>query len=156
MLTRSGSKEAPITIRAYPGELAIVDGGLREFAETPEAAWEPFADGAEGEFVSTRTYAALDNRRVPDEHPQLYAFDSMSEPGESVTGYRWVGKSATATIHEGVASRRCASAVAVTAELINDSDPGTRGILTSSRLPLHRWTSGRSVSARGAWSDSDG
>src|SRR5262245_20309798 len=30
-LTRSGTAEAPIVIASYPGELAVLDGGLREF-----------------------------------------------------------------------------------------------------------------------------
>ena len=64
-LTRSGTAETPITIAGYPGELAIIDGGLREFAEQPETSWQPLADGAPGEFVSTRTYLAADARRVP-------------------------------------------------------------------------------------------
>ena len=54
-LTRSGTADAPITIGSFPGELAIIDGGLREFAESPATSWEPFAGGAEGEFVSTKT-----------------------------------------------------------------------------------------------------
>ncbi|MBW3598016.1 MAG: hypothetical protein KY475_12155 [Planctomycetes bacterium] len=64
-LTRSGAEEAPITICSYPGELAILDGGLREFAEDPEESWRPAPGGAEGEFVSTRTYRHLDDRRAP-------------------------------------------------------------------------------------------
>src|SRR5262249_49426557 len=31
----------------------------------PKGAWEPFSDGAEGEFVSTRAYAGADDRKVP-------------------------------------------------------------------------------------------
>ena len=34
-VSQSGSEGAPITISSYPGELAIIDGGLREFAESP-------------------------------------------------------------------------------------------------------------------------
>lgn len=64
-LLRSGTAEAPITIRSYPGEQAIIDGGLREFLENPEAAWEPAPDGAAGEFISTRTYFDFDRRQVP-------------------------------------------------------------------------------------------
>ncbi len=64
-LTRSGTPEAPITIGAYPGELAVIDGGLREFAEDPAGSWEPLAGGAEGEYVSTRTYLDADDRRAP-------------------------------------------------------------------------------------------
>src|SRR5262249_34031948 len=34
-LTRSGTAEAPIVIASYPGELAVLDGGLSEFLEHP-------------------------------------------------------------------------------------------------------------------------
>lgn len=54
-----GTAEAPITMRAYPGELAIIDGGLREFYDSPADAWEPFAAGAAGEYRSTRSYPEL-------------------------------------------------------------------------------------------------
>jgi hypothetical protein len=64
-LSRSGTAEAPITIASYPGELAVIDGGLREFLDSPATAWEPFKGGAEGEFVSTRTYPQAADRKVP-------------------------------------------------------------------------------------------
>src|SRR5262245_14687582 len=64
-LTRSGAAEAPIVIASYPGELAVIDGGLREFFESPETSWEPFQGGAEGEYVSTKVYPNVDERRVP-------------------------------------------------------------------------------------------
>ncbi len=64
-LTRSGTAEAPIVIAAYPGELPILDGGLREFRETPATSWEPLPGGAPGEFVSTRTYPDAADRRTP-------------------------------------------------------------------------------------------
>lgn len=57
-----GTREKPITIRSYPGELAIIDGGLREFFEAPEAAWEPTPNGAPGEFQSSRSYPELGGR----------------------------------------------------------------------------------------------
>jgi hypothetical protein len=66
-LTRSGTADARIVIASYPGELAVIDGGLREFFETPETSWEPFKGGAEGEFVSTRVYADVDERRMPQQ-----------------------------------------------------------------------------------------
>jgi len=56
-VTVRGTAEKPITIRSYPGELAIIDGGLREFYEDPANAWEPVPGGAEGEFRSTKSYA---------------------------------------------------------------------------------------------------
>ena len=64
-LTRSGTIDAPITIASHPGELAIIDGGLPEFHDNPAKAWVPFQGGAEGEFVSTRIYAGVDDRKVP-------------------------------------------------------------------------------------------
>jgi hypothetical protein len=55
----SGSPDKPITIRSYPGELAVIDGGLREFLETPAEAWEAVAGGAKGEYRSQRLYPNL-------------------------------------------------------------------------------------------------
>ena len=55
----TGTPDRPITIRAYPGELAILDGGLREFFEAPAVAWEPCPGGAAGEFRSTKAYPNL-------------------------------------------------------------------------------------------------
>src|SRR4051794_6193190 len=64
-LSRSGTAEKPITVAAHPGELVVIDGGLREFLDDPATAWEPFPDGAEGEFVSTRTYPRAADRKAP-------------------------------------------------------------------------------------------
>jgi hypothetical protein len=58
-LTVASTAEKPITIRAYPGELAILDGGLREFFESPAQAWEPCPDGVPGEYRSVKTYPDL-------------------------------------------------------------------------------------------------
>src|SRR5262249_44252030 len=64
-LSRSGTEQSPITIRSYPGELVVIDGGLREFMDSPATSWEPAKDGAEGEYVSTKTYLSADDRRPP-------------------------------------------------------------------------------------------
>ena len=47
--------------------LANLELWLRIFIEgrAPEDAWRPYADGVDGEFVSTRTYAEADQRQVP-------------------------------------------------------------------------------------------
>lgn len=64
-LTRSGTADKPVVIAAYPGEQPVLDGGRREFVESPAASWEPFAGGAPGEYVSTKTYPGVADRRVP-------------------------------------------------------------------------------------------
>jgi len=52
----AGTREKPITIRAYPGERAIIDGGIPEFQTDPASAWEPAPDGKDGEYVSARAF----------------------------------------------------------------------------------------------------
>ncbi|MGE0610021.1 MAG: hypothetical protein AB7O62_23220 [Pirellulales bacterium] len=56
-----GRADAPLTIRSFPGEQAILDGGFREFFDEPAAAWTEYPDGAEGEYRSTRTYPNIRN-----------------------------------------------------------------------------------------------
>ncbi|MDA1017849.1 MAG: right-handed parallel beta-helix repeat-containing protein [Planctomycetota bacterium] len=57
--TVRGARLKPITIRSIPGELAVIDGGIREFFESAKSAWEPVKDGVAGEFQSTKTYPDL-------------------------------------------------------------------------------------------------
>ena len=64
-LTQSGTPEAPITISAYPGELPILDGGLREFYESPAKSWQPFEGGVPGEYASVKRYPNADRRILP-------------------------------------------------------------------------------------------
>lgn len=82
-LTRSGTAGAPITIASHPGELAVIDGGLREYQENPASCWEPLEGGAEGEYVSTRTYPEADARRAP-----THFLPGASEPLWPDEGYR--------------------------------------------------------------------
>lgn len=56
-----GRKDAPVTIAVFPGEQAILDGGVREFFETPEKMWQPYPTGGPGEYRSTRCYPNLRN-----------------------------------------------------------------------------------------------
>jgi hypothetical protein len=55
-LALAGTPQQPITLSSFPGEQAVLDGSWREFFEQPESAWEPWPQGAEGEFRSTRRY----------------------------------------------------------------------------------------------------
>lgn len=80
-----GTAKQPVTIRAYPGELAILDGGLREFFENPAAAWEPVVDGADGEFRSVKTYPGLGTR--PEATNVLGNFGDSMVP---LHGYRFL------------------------------------------------------------------
>jgi hypothetical protein len=56
----SGTASAPIVIRSYPGESAILDSGVPEFRTPDNLDWEPI-DAALGEYRSVHTY-------VLDEH----------------------------------------------------------------------------------------
>jgi hypothetical protein len=53
-----GTADAPVVISGYPGERAILDGGIAEFFNEPATAWEPVPDQP-GEFRSTRPHRNL-------------------------------------------------------------------------------------------------
>jgi hypothetical protein len=50
----AGTPERPITVRGYPGEVAVIDGGLPEFQTDAEKAWVP--GESPGEFISRKDY----------------------------------------------------------------------------------------------------
>lgn len=52
----AGRPDAPVTIRSFPGERAVIDGGLPEFHDGPAEAWVPAPGGAAGEFRSAKPY----------------------------------------------------------------------------------------------------
>lgn len=81
-----GTREKPITIRAYPGELVILDGGLADFFEKPADAWEPCAGGVPGEFRSRKAYPGLGRRA--DETNVLGRFADSMLP---LHGYQTLG-----------------------------------------------------------------
>lgn len=58
-LALAGRKNAPITIRSYPGETAFLDGGLREFFTSPADSWVPYPQGGKGEFRSKKRHPNL-------------------------------------------------------------------------------------------------
>ncbi len=55
-IARAAREDAPITLRSHPGELAVIDGGLREFFETPERAWAPAEQMAPDCYRSVNAY----------------------------------------------------------------------------------------------------
>src|SRR5690606_32795986 len=73
----SGTSTAPITIRAAPNELVIIDGSIQEIQKAPSSAWEPIGDPRIGEYRSLRQYPDL--TRATKGTPGLvgYFFDSM-------------------------------------------------------------------------------
>lgn len=85
-LRASGAAGRPITLRSYPGELAILDGGLPEFQTAPQSAWEPCPGGAAGEFRSVQTYPGLGGAQ--DETNVLGNFGDSLVP---LHGYRLLG-----------------------------------------------------------------
>jgi len=86
-LAVAGTAKAPITIRAVPGELAIIDGGLREFEEAPKAAWEPVKGGAPGEFRSVREFATI--RKDSDGGRGVWVLGNFADSMVPLHGYRF-------------------------------------------------------------------
>jgi hypothetical protein len=92
----TGEPNRPITVRSYPGELAVIDGGYREFAEHSETTWEPVPGVPPGEYRSTRTYPELaeDAGVVPEhennpEHPRL-RFGPPAKPDDKLGALRGI------------------------------------------------------------------
>ncbi len=74
--------EKPVTIGSYPGELAILDGGIADFQQNPAKAWEPLENG---EFRSARQFPGLGER--PDSTNVLGNFADSMIP---LHGYRFL------------------------------------------------------------------
>ncbi|MDP7132654.1 MAG: right-handed parallel beta-helix repeat-containing protein, partial [Planctomycetota bacterium] len=66
-----GTPGKPVIVRSFPGELAIIDGGYREFVEEPSNAWQEVAGGVAGEFQSVNVYPEL--AAVPGEKHYVFA-----------------------------------------------------------------------------------
>jgi hypothetical protein len=83
----AGTAKAPITIRAVPGELAIIDAGLREFEEAPKTAWEPVKGGAPGELRSVHEFAAI--RKDSDGGRGVWVLGNFADSMVPLHGYRF-------------------------------------------------------------------
>ena len=82
----AGVPEKPITIRSWPGELAVIDGAYREFFETPTSAWERYEQGSPGEYRSARAYRNI-HGRFGDSMVGLQVYYHI----EDLRGERYVG-----------------------------------------------------------------
>jgi hypothetical protein len=83
----AGTAKAPITIRAVPGELAIIDGGLREFEEAPKTAWGPAPGGAPGEFRSVHEFPGI--RKDSDGGRGVWVLGNFADSMIPLHGYRF-------------------------------------------------------------------
>lgn len=128
----AGTKDNPITIRAYPGERAILDGSLPEFQTDPANAWEPYPDGAEGEFISTGVYRNIRDvvGLFGDSHVGLQAYwHKMDMRGSD--GARYCGPG----IHYDKITGRVHVRLAHT-DMQHPEMPDYRGETDPRRLPL--------------------
>ncbi len=80
-----GTPGQPITIRNYPGEMVILDGGYPEFFRHPATAWEPAPGGVPGEYQSTRTYPDL-----PAQPNETNVLGHFGDSGLPLHGYRFL------------------------------------------------------------------
>jgi len=87
MLELIGTAKAPITIRSAPGELAIIDAGLREFQDAPKTAWEPVAGGAPGEFRSVHAFPEI--QKSADKERGVWVLGNFADSMVPLHGYRY-------------------------------------------------------------------
>ena len=94
IMTRlKGTASAPITVRSYPGEQAVIDGGVPYFKDTPNSEWE-LVDGSIHLYRSKRTFSAsfvrawlsknFDTLKIHHPMPQIKSMDG-SQCGVNVS-----------------------------------------------------------------------
>jgi hypothetical protein len=83
----AGTEKAPITIRSAPGELAIIDAGLREFEKAPAMAWEPVKGGAPGEYRSVHAFPTI--RKDSDNGRGVWVLGNFADSMVPLHGYRF-------------------------------------------------------------------
>src|SRR5262249_58448193 len=85
-VTAAGTAERPVILRSHPGELAVIDAGLREFFEDPASAWEPVEKGAPGEYRSAKAYPGRAGKKARRAVAVLGNFGDSMVP---LHGYRF-------------------------------------------------------------------
>src|SRR4051794_28349486 len=84
VLQLSGTPASPITIRSAPNELAVIDGGIREFEENPRTAWEPVSGG---EFRSTASFPNIS--RTSDGGRGVWILGNFADSLIPLHGYKF-------------------------------------------------------------------
>ena len=72
----AGTEKAPITIRSYPKEQAIIDGAIELFQRSPRQAWKPAPEGVPGEYISSAKFKNIRDLvgRFADSHVGLQTY----------------------------------------------------------------------------------
>ena len=83
-VSKTGTPEKPITLRAYPRELVTIDAGIPEFYSSPNTSWEPCPDGVAGEFQSVKKYPGLGTTSNA-----VNVFARFGDSLVPLQGYRW-------------------------------------------------------------------
>jgi len=90
MCRQSGKSGKPITIRSYPKELAIIDGGLPQFSLSPQDAWEP-VNGEIGEYHSSRIIPRRAFATADDGDSMHFVSGNFADSMIPLHGYRLPG-----------------------------------------------------------------
>ena len=91
IIRSAASAATPLIIRAWPGELAVIDGGIPEFATSPASAWEPCPGGVPGEFRSAKSHAVEQQDRNREDDGEVLAMGRFIDSMIPLHGARFRG-----------------------------------------------------------------
>ncbi len=78
-VNENGTASAPITIASYPGEPAVIDGGLPAYYSAPNSAWQ-LVDASIGLYRTTATYSgSFVGAWLLDSDVQLLQYSSSAD-----------------------------------------------------------------------------
>ena len=69
-----GTASAPIVIQSYPGERAVIDGGVADYKTVPNTGWE-LVDASIGLYRTTKTYTGTVGAWLVNDDTQLIQYD---------------------------------------------------------------------------------